>query len=109
MEYQFTEEDLQFVEDIVSKVPEVCQIPEKTKSDDFYIANATPVKGYDFNNGLDYDKLFEAFKHTGVQATSLGKSIDIVNDMIKWRLSEEEVTENEQDEYLNHEVREKTR
>lgn len=109
MEYQFNEEDLQFVEDVVSKVPEVCQIPPKTKSDDAYIAEGTPVKGYDFNNGLEYDKLFEAFKHTGVQATSLGKSIDIVNDMIRWRLSEEEVTEGEEEEFTNLENRKKTR
>lgn len=31
------------------------------------------IKGYDFNDGLDYDRLFDSFMTTGFQATYLGK------------------------------------
>lgn len=47
------------------------------------------VKGYDFNQGLDYGKVFESFLNTGFQATNLGLAVESVNEMIKWRLSDE--------------------
>lgn len=37
------------------------------------------VRGYDFNKGLDYEKVFAAYKTTGFQSTNLGEAIDIVN------------------------------
>ncbi|MFH1649888.1 MAG: deoxyhypusine synthase [Candidatus Woesearchaeota archaeon] len=40
------------------------------------------VKGYDFSQGLDFNRFIESLKHTGLQATQLGKAIDIVNEMI---------------------------
>jgi len=49
------------------------------------------VKGYDFNKGLNYDEVFKTYIHTGFQATALGKAIEEVNKMIKWRLSDEEI------------------
>lgn len=77
---------------------------ESTKLDDKDI-----VKGYDFNKGVDYHALFESYKHIGFQAMSMGRAIDIINDMIKWRLSDEPVNPEESDEYLDPKVREKTR
>jgi deoxyhypusine synthase len=56
------------------------------------------VKGYDFNKGLDYNKVFESFINTGFQATELGRAIESVNEMIKWRLSDEPVKENDDDD-----------
>lgn len=41
------------------------------------------VKGYDFNQGVDYSKLIESFSTTGFQATHLSKAIGIVNKMIE--------------------------
>lgn len=41
------------------------------------------IKGYDFNNGVDYDKLLDSFLSTGFQATHLAKAIFIINSMIK--------------------------
>ena len=55
------------------------------------------VKGYDFNNGLDYSKVFASYINTGFQATAVGQAIDCINDMIKWRLSDEPVAEDEQE------------
>lgn len=54
------------------------------------IPSDTPeVKGYDFNNGIDYTKLFDSYKYTGFQATNLGKAINEINRMVSknymWR------------------------
>lgn len=40
------------------------------------------VKGYDFNKGIDYDKLLDSYSTTGFQATHLAKAIEIINKMI---------------------------
>ena len=103
------EKNKEFVDDLMDKLPESCRIPTDKLSDKKYIEGAVPVQGYDFNQGVDYDKIFEAFKTTGIQATSLGKSIDIINKMIKWRLSDEEIAEDEEDEFKDPEVRKNTK
>lgn len=42
------------------------------------------IKGYDFNSGfVDYDKLLDSYMSTGFQATHFAKAIDIINKMIK--------------------------
>lgn len=41
------------------------------------------IKGYDFNNGVDYEKILESFMSTGFQATHFAKAAEIVNKMIK--------------------------
>jgi len=67
------------------------------------------IEGYDFNNGVNFEELFKSYTKIGFQATSVGKSIDIINKMLKWRLSDEPVNENEADEYLDEEVRKNTK
>ncbi|RUS69171.1 hypothetical protein EGW08_023065 [Elysia chlorotica] len=44
------------------------------------------VKGYDFNEGVDYKKLFESYSRTGFQATSVGNAITEINRMIDCKL-----------------------
>ena len=66
---------------------------------------AMKVEGYDFNKGLDYEAMFKTYISTGFQATSLGQAIEEVNKMIKWRLSDEEIDEDETEEYMDPEVR----
>ncbi len=46
-------------------------------------AKGIAIKGYDFDNGVDYKRIIESFKTTGFQATQLSKAIDITNKMIK--------------------------
>lgn len=41
------------------------------------------IKGYDFNSGVDYEKIVKSFGSTGFQASHLGKAIEIVNKMIE--------------------------
>lgn len=109
MEANKDQEKGEFVDQVLSNVPDMCkQSVNKTSEEDF-VKQADPVKGYDFNNGIDYDKLFESYKHTGIQATALGRGIDIINKMIKWRLSDEEIAEDEDDEFKDPEVRKNTK
>lgn len=54
--------------------------------------NREVVRGYDLNKGLDYSKMFGGLKTMGFQATNMGRAIEKVNQMIKWRLSDEEIT-----------------
>jgi deoxyhypusine synthase len=39
------------------------------------------IKGYDFNKGINYEKLLDSFSSTGFQATNLAKAIEIVKKM----------------------------
>jgi len=45
----------------------------------------TEVRGYDFNNGVDYNKILETYLATGFQATHFGKAVEIINKMIESR------------------------
>ena len=39
--------------------------------------------GYDFNKGVNYDKLLESYLTTGFQATQLAKAIELIKQMRK--------------------------
>lgn len=41
------------------------------------------IKGYDFNQGVDYEAIVKSFASTGFQASHLSKAIEITNRMIK--------------------------
>jgi deoxyhypusine synthase len=73
------------------------------------LEDGVPVTGYDFNKGLDYEALFKTMVHTGFQATALGQAIDTVNSMIKWRLSDEPIGEDEKEPFTDPKVRADTR
>ncbi|XP_021770805.1 deoxyhypusine synthase-like [Chenopodium quinoa] len=47
------------------------------------------IEGYDFNQGVNYPKLLKSFVSTGFQASNLGDAIDVVNQMLDWRLVNE--------------------
>lgn len=42
----------------------------------------TAIKGYDFNEGVNYDKIVKSFASTGYQASNLAKAIEITNKML---------------------------
>lgn len=68
------------------------------------------AKGYDFNQGINYADIIKSYATTGFQATALSKSIDIINKMLKWRLSDEPINhETEDDELKDIEVRKKVK
>ncbi len=43
--------------------------------------NHLQIKGYDFNSGLNFEKLIDSFLTTGFQATNLAKAIEIIKQM----------------------------
>ncbi|KAK6797723.1 hypothetical protein RDI58_005425 [Solanum bulbocastanum] len=51
--------------------------------------SCTKIVGYDFNKGVNYSELIKSMISTGFQASNLGDAIDIVNQMLNWRLSHE--------------------
>ena len=40
------------------------------------------IKGYDLNNGLDYDKILNGYMTTGFQATNFAKAVNEINRMV---------------------------
>ncbi|CEG79818.1 Putative Deoxyhypusine synthase [Rhizopus microsporus] len=71
--------------------------------------DAVLIKGPDFNKKLSLSELLGAYKQIGYQGSSLGEAIDIIKEMRKWRLSDEPVAVDEVQEYLDPEVRKKTK
>ncbi|CAH0547372.1 unnamed protein product [Brassicogethes aeneus] len=43
------------------------------------------VSGYDWNKGMDFNKLLESYLHTGFQATNFGLAVNEINRMIECR------------------------
>ena len=41
------------------------------------------IKGYDFDNGVNYKEIIKSFSTTGFQASHLSRAIEIINKMIK--------------------------
>ncbi|XP_076062271.1 deoxyhypusine synthase [Oratosquilla oratoria] len=60
------------------------------------------VKGYDFNDGVDYSKLLESFKHSGFQASSFGMAVEEIRKMIHTREQPmpEGFCDEEEDEFI---------
>eukprot|EP00743_Colponemidia_sp_Colp-15_P004764 GILK01005131.1.p1 GENE.GILK01005131.1~~GILK01005131.1.p1 ORF type:complete len:380 (+),score=57.19 GILK01005131.1:55-1140(+) len=74
------------------------------------VPEGTPVvKGYDFNKGVNYKALLNSYKTTGYQATSLAMAIDDINEMLKWRLSDVPVADDEPEEWADPVKRSQTR
>jgi len=46
-------------------------------------AEGISVRGYDFNSGIDYDKIIDSYATTGGQATEVAKAIEIIKEMKK--------------------------
>lgn len=45
--------------------------------------DGVPVKGYDFNKGVNFPELLQSLKFTGFQATNIGMAIDEINRMVR--------------------------
>ncbi|KAH8105011.1 Deoxyhypusine synthase [Phellopilus nigrolimitatus] len=70
---------------------------------------AIAIEGPNFDNILDLQDLLGSYERIGFQASSLGRAIQIVDKMRKWRLSDDPVDEDESERYLSPEVRVRTR
>ena len=58
------------------------------------------VRGYDFNEGVDYHKLLLSFATTGFTATTFGQAVEEVKRMRAWRLSDEPVADDEDEHHV---------
>jgi len=70
----------------------------------------TPTcQGYDFNLGVNYEGIMGSFAHMGFQATNLGAAIEEIKRMRKWRLSDSEWKDGEDEDLKDPEVRKRVR
>ncbi|CAA6660950.1 unnamed protein product [Spirodela intermedia] len=79
------------------------------RSEDLEEVHLVKVAGYDFNRGLDLMALLKSFSTTGFQASNLGDAIEVVNQMLAWRLSYEEPAEDCPEEERDPAFRESVR
>ena len=70
---------------------------------------SVPVKGYDFNDGLDLNKLLGSLSTTGFTATTFGQAVEEVKRMRAWRLSDEPVAADEDEDLKDPAARAKVR
>lgn len=92
MEPKYEQEQEQ-IEDQLKKIYKI--VPE--------IPTTKPVKGYDFNEGINWEKLIDAYETFGLQSSHLHQAIEEVKKMIKWRLSDEKYDEEKDGEDLKDE------
>ncbi|KAJ0403999.1 hypothetical protein P43SY_001393 [Pythium insidiosum] len=79
------------------EAPQVAQSAVLVRSENLE-GKCRAVKGYDFNDGVDYEKLLGSYLNMGYQATNLGEAIEEIRRMRKWRLSDEPVAADEYDD-----------
>ena len=67
---------------------EMSELPQLVK--DAVLASSEPVavdsleiRGYDFNDGVNYHALLDSYKRTGFQATNFGKAVEEINKMVR--------------------------
>ena len=46
--------------------------------------NALPIRGYDFNEGIDFSRMMSSYLTTGFQATHLAKAIQVGFEKKNW-------------------------
>ncbi|KXS09880.1 Deoxyhypusine synthase [Gonapodya prolifera JEL478] len=75
------------------RAKEVGDSSRSTKATDGADRSAVPertpvtVRGYDFNNGVNWDGILSSMVTTGFQATSMGRAIEEVNSMLDHRFA----------------------
>lgn len=45
-------------------------------------AEGVTIEGYDFNEGINYEKIIDNYASLGIQASNMNKAIEIINEMI---------------------------
>lgn len=86
----------------MSEEPDLAKDAVLQKSS-FDLTNAVTVKGYDFEQGVNYDGILKSYKNTGFQATNFGAAVEEINKMLETRhvqLDEDEKDMYEEDEFI---------
>lgn len=63
------------------------------------------VEGPDFNKIEKLEEMFDKYESVGIQSTYLHRAIETVRKMLRWRLSDEPISDNEKEEWKDPEVR----
>ncbi len=95
----------------VAELPSVLQSAVLGESEEMP-EGSVPVKGFDFNGfrgGAGYDALLKSLSTTGFQATSFGEAVDEINRMRAWRLSDDPIAPDEEEELRDPAARERVR
>ncbi|MBA0749859.1 hypothetical protein Gogos_003737 [Gossypium gossypioides] len=79
------------------------------KDSDSLEGTCTRIEGYDFNQGVNYSRLLKSMFSTGFQASNFGEAVEIVNEMLDWRLSDEPIAEDSSEEEKDPTYRESVR
>ena len=61
--------------------PDIAQTAVLVPSGDLPV-DPIEVKGYDFNDGVDYGRIMKSFATTGFQATHFARAVNEVNRMV---------------------------
>ena len=56
------------------------------------------VRGYDFEGALDLQAMLDTMLTSGFKATQLGRAVNEVNRMIRWRLADEPIEDDEKED-----------
>ncbi|CAK4086540.1 unnamed protein product [Aphanomyces euteiches] len=91
------------------EAPATAQAAVLVKSERLDNGDYSQVKGYDFNKGVNYEELFKSYRYMGFQSTNFGKAVEEINRMRAWRLSDEPIDENDDDELQDPAVRAATK
>jgi deoxyhypusine synthase len=67
------------------------------------------LAGFDLSDGVDWEAMFKSFRHMGFQATNVGKAIEKINEMLRWRLSDEPVEQETDEDWKDPELRRRTK
>eukprot|EP00124_Ichthyophonus_hoferi_P001274 Ihof_evm11s62 gene=Ihof_evmTU11s62 len=92
---------------VKEEVPAITQVAVLMRSS--VPENADIVRGYDWNQGVDYAKILDSYLTTGFQATNYGLAVQEINKMLNWRLSDEPITPETDDDMKDPKVRENVR
>ncbi|KAK8765040.1 hypothetical protein V5799_032351 [Amblyomma americanum] len=73
------------------------------RSGELPVAEKIEVKGYDFNDGIDYARILESYKCSGFQATHFDRAVNEINRMLECRavpLGNDQLDDRETDEFI---------
>lgn len=84
------------------------EIPENIKKavlkkSENNLENSQIIKGYDFNNGINYEEILNYFKICGFQASNFSLGVDEINKMLEKRnipLDDDDLDSYEEDEFI---------
>jgi len=68
---------------MAGKAPDIAQSAVLVPSGDLPV-DPIEVKGYDFNDGIDYGRIMKSFGTTGFQATHYARAVTEINRMVRY-------------------------